>query len=255
MSAPIASPLRGSVSWRRLGRGTAVYQGRGKDGGQAWLLTFTDLTALMLTFFVLLYSMSTINSDDWQNLVEALSPNLSSVQEVTVAIPSSDQDAEAVERVPGTDLGYLASLLKELVVEDEILAKAVVTRGDERIVLSLPGDLLFASGSVVLNDRAKAAIFALGGLLRNLRNVIEVAGFADPAQPKVNYPTNWELSLARAAALSGMLSTSGYEGEILVRGYGDAQYQEPTDGSDRAASWAAARRVDIIIHSYAAEQR
>ncbi len=254
MTAPVASPLRGTGSWR-LNWGSAVYRGQATNSSQAWLLTFTDLTALMLTFFVLLYSMSTINSDDWQNLVEALSPQLSSVQEVTVAVPSSDQDAEAVERVPGTDLSYLANLLQELVVDDAILGQAVITRDDERIVLSLPGDLLFASGSIALNDQAKAAIFALGGLLRNLRNVIEVAGFADPAQPRVNYPSNWELSLARAAALSGMLSRSGYKGEILVRGYGHAQYPESADGADRAASWAAARRVDIIIHAHAAELR
>jgi len=249
-----AQPGRGPV-WLDLSQGSPAYRGKANDGGQAWLLTFTDLTALMLTFFVLLYSMSTINDDDWQNLIEALSPRLSSVQEVTVAMPSSDRDAEAVERIPGTDLDYLANLLKEQVKEDEILARAEIDRGDERIVLSLPGDLLFASGSTVLNDKAQAAIFALGGVLRNLSNVVEVAGYADPAQPKRTFTTNWELSLARAAALSEMLATSGYQGEILVRGYGHGQYQTPPDGRDTADSMAAARRVDIIIHAYAAERR
>ena len=235
--------------------GSPVYKGRPDDAGQAWLLTFTDLTALLLTFFVLLYSMSTINDDDWQNLVEALSPKLRSVQEVTVALPTSDQDAKAVERIPGTDLAYLSKLLRELVVEDPILSRAEITRQDERIVFSLPGDLLFASGSIALNERAKAAIFSLGGTLRNLRNVVEVAGFADPARPRTRFANNWELSLARAAALSGELAKSGYRGEILVRGYGHARYQPPARAADREASMAAARRVDIIIHAHAAERR
>jgi hypothetical protein len=45
--------------WQRLSASLVVYRGRRRDNGQAWLLTFTDLTALMLTFFVLLFSMST----------------------------------------------------------------------------------------------------------------------------------------------------------------------------------------------------
>ncbi len=247
--------LQGCDGTPGLPLGSPIYGGRSDDAGQAWLLTFTDLTALLLTFFVLLYSMSTINDDDWQNLVQALSPKLDSVQEVTVALPTSDQDTEAVERVPGTDLTYLSKLLKELVIEDPILNEAQIVREDERIVLSLPGDLLFASGSIVLNDQAKAAVFSLGGMLRNLRNIVEVAGFADPAAPRRRFANNWELSLARAAALSGELANSGYRGEILVRGYGHARYQAPARAEDRDASMAAARRVDIIIHAHAGERR
>lgn len=255
MSTETELPTDRDSTWQSLAQGLPAYRGKASDGGQAWLLTFTDLTALMLTFFVLLYSMSTINSDDWQNLVQALSPKLSSVQEVTVALPRGDQDSEPVERVPGTDLNYLANLLQEQVADDEILAKAVITQERERITLSLPGDLLFGSGSVELGDKAKSAIFALGGVLRNLRNVIEVAGFADPVRPRRSFASNWELSLARAASLSGMLATSGYQGEILVRGYGHAQYDAMVETDDAAARLAAARRVDIIIHAYAAELR
>lgn len=255
MAREDGSARKKGAGWQVLRMGLPVYRGRADDGGQAWLLTFTDLTALMLTFFVLLYSMSTINSDDWQNLVEALSPKLTSLQEVTVALPSSDEDAEAVERLPGTDLNYLANLLKEQVADDEILSKAVIVQDQERITISLPGDLLFAPGSVELSEKAQSAIFALGGVLRNLRNVIEVAGFADPTPPKRRFTSNWDLSLARAAALSGMLATSGYQGEILVRGYGHAQYDDRAAEEASAERMAAARRVDIIIHPYAAEQR
>ncbi|WP_299616710.1 flagellar motor protein MotB [Pelagibius sp.] len=246
---PKASP------WQGLSLGGPAYRGRIDNGGQAWLLTFTDLTALLLTFFVLLYSMSTINDDDWQNLVDALSPRLSGLQEVTVAMPSADEDAEEVERIPGTDLNYLFSLLQEQMAEDPILAKATVAHADERITLALPGDLLFASGSTDLGEAASGSIFALGAVLGNLRNVVEIAGYADPLKPRRTYATNWELSLARATVLSAMLGEGGYEGEILVRGYGHAQYRAPADPADSQAAMAAARRVEIVIHAYAAELR
>ena len=244
-----------ATPWQGLSLGGPAYRGRIDNGGQAWLLTFTDLTALLLTFFVLLYSMSTINDDDWQNLVDALSPRLSGLQEVTVAMPSADEDAEEVERIPGTDLNYLFSLLREQMTEDPILAKASVVHADERITLALPGDLLFASGSTDLGEAARGSVFALGAVLRNLRNAIEIAGYADPLQPRRTYATNWELSLARATVLSAMLGEGGYEGEVLVRGYGHARYRAPADPADSQAAMAAARRVEIVIHAYAAELR
>ncbi|WP_340118632.1 flagellar motor protein MotB [Pelagibius sp. 7325] len=243
------------AAWQMVSPAVLVYRGDGRDRSQDWLLTFTDLSALMLTFFVLLFSMSTIKTTEWQNLVDALNPNLQSVQEIVVALPQAPKAAEAVERAPGTDLGYLAAVLKEQVEADAQLNQVRVTHDGERLVISVPGDLLFAPGSIELGEAGGKAAFALGGVLRNLRNVIEIAGHADPQQIGAGYASNWELSLARAAVLSGMLSEVGYRGEILVRGYGAARYGEVDPTLPDEARMARARRVDIIVHAYAAEAR
>jgi len=242
-------------AWQLVSPSLLVYRGNGRDRSQDWLLTFTDLSALMLTFFVLLFSMSTIKTTEWQNLVDALNPNLQSVQEIVVALPQSPKAAEAVQRVPGTDLGYLAAVLKEQMDADPQLNQVRVAHDGERLVISVPGDLLFAPGSIELGEAGGKAAFALGGVLRNLRNVIEIAGHADPQQTGADYPSNWELSLARAAVLSGMLSEVGYRGEILVRGYGEARYGEVDPTLPDDARMALARRVDIIVHAYAGEAR
>jgi chemotaxis protein MotB len=246
-------PADSADAWQPLGGGLLVYRGRRADNAQAWLLTFTDLAALMLTFFVLLFSMSTIKESDWQNLVDSLSPRLDRLQEVTVALPQSEKSAEEVERLPGSDLDYLAAVLKEQMAGDTLLAQVRIAHEGERLVISVPGDLLFASGSTELGAAGEKSIFALAGILRNLRNVIEIAGHADPVQPKAAYPSNWELSLARAAVLSGMLSKVGYKGDILVRGYGDARYGDIDSSLATEERRARARRVDIIVHAYASE--
>lgn len=241
--------------WQRLNGSLLVYRGGGQDSGQAWLLTFTDLAALMLTFFVLLFSMSTIKEPEWQNLIDAFSPNLSGLQEVTIALPTSDETADAVERIPGTDLDYLAAVLREQMAANENLAGSRVRREAERLVISVPGDLLFAPGAIALGATGEKAVFALSGVLRNLRNVVEVAGHADPNRPGSSYPSNWELSLARASVISGLLSDLGYAGQIVVRGYGHSRYEEVDSGLAGIERRALARRVDIIVHSYAAEVR
>lgn len=248
-----AAPAAGG--WQQLSSSLLVYRGRKRDNSQAWLLTFTDLSALMLTFFVLLFSMSTVDDADWQNLTDALAPRLPTLQQVTVALPTSDETADAVERVPGTDLDYLQAVLKQQVTGNEALSGATVTRDGELLIVSLPGDLLFAPGSIELGEAGQEAVFALSGVLRTLRNVVEIAGHADPTPPGASYPSNWELSLARAAALSGVLGDLGYDGRIVARGYGHAQYSAIDTDLPVAQRMARARRVDILIHSYAAEAR
>ncbi|MGD1876903.1 MAG: flagellar motor protein MotB [Kiloniellaceae bacterium] len=250
--SPAAAP---AVGWQMLSGSLLVYRGNGKDKSQDWLLTFTDLSALMLTFFVLLFSMSTIETSQWQNLIDSLRPNMQSVQQVTVALPQTEKSAEAVDRVPGTDLDYLVAVLKEQMEGSAVLSQVGVVKDGDRLVISVPGDLLFAPGSIDLGEGGGKVAFTLGGVLRSLRNVIEVAGHADPAPVGSAYPSNWELSLARAAVLSGMLSKAGYRGDILVRGYGDGRYEEVDPALTPEERMARARRVDIIVHAFASEAR
>lgn len=245
-----------SRGWQRIGGSLLVYRGRGNENAQAWLLTFTDLTALMLTFFVLLFSMSTIKDADWQNLVDALSPRLDRVQPVKVALPQSEKAAEPVERTPGSDLDYLAAVLREQMLAEPALQQVRVTREARRLVISVPGDLLFAPGSTELGEAGERSVFALSTVLRSLRNVIEIAGHADSQQPNGRgaWPSNWELSLGRAAVLSALLSKFGYQGDILVRGYGHARYAETDASLPENERRALARRVDIVVHEYSGER-
>jgi len=245
----------GGAGWQRLSASLVVYRGRRRDNGQAWLLTFTDLTALMLTFFVLLFSMSTIKDSDWQNLVDSLAPRMDRVQEVTVALPQHEKSAEEVVRLPGSDLDYLSAVLKEQTAANPELAGVSIAHEDARLVIAVPGDLLFAPGSTELGEAGGKAAFTLAGVLRNLRNVIEIAGHADPTSPGSGYPSNWELSLGRAVVLADMLKGVGYRGEILVRGYGHARFAEVDASLASAERMARARRVDIIVHAYASEAR
>ena len=240
--------------WQKLG-GSLVYRGRGPDNAQAWLLTFTDLAALMLTFFVLLFSMSSIKQSDWQNLVDSLSPSLDRVPQVTLALPQYEKSAEEVERQPGRDLDYLSAVMKEQMAANSELADVRVTHEAGRLVISVPGDLLFAPGSAELGEAGSKAAFTLAGVLRNLRNVIEIAGHADPNPPGRGHASNWELSLARAVVLSGLLKDVGFRGDILTRGYGHARYAEVDPSLSEAERMAQARRVDIIVHAYASEER
>jgi len=223
------------------------------DGSQIWLLTFTDLVALLITFFVMLFAMSHVEERKWENLTQALSNNLNQVREVTVALPSEQLDIDSVETAPGVNLDYLASLLHQNMSEEATLADGLLRRLDDRLVLSLPGNLLFASGIAELGDDGSRAVRAVGQLLRHVDNRVEVIGSADPVPPGPDFPTNWELSLARAVSVARLLRDAGYAGEILTRGFGDARFPYISPDFVETRRRALARRVDVVIFDDAGE--
>ena len=234
--------------------GAPVATAAAPDKSQAWMITFADLVALLLTFFVLLFSMSRIETTDWQNLKDSLSTSLNSVHEDKIAVPSKTLDLERSQAEPGANLDYLRSLLRDQLAGNPVLARAVLTRERELLVISLPSDLLFAPGSVRPAKTAVDSLQAICGVLRSLENRIEVAGHADPTPPGTDWNSNWSLSLARALSFAALLQTDCYRGEIAALGRGQGLYDELPASLPTAERRARARRVDIIIHESAASR-
>jgi chemotaxis protein MotB len=225
-----------------------------KGNRQAWMITFTDLVALMLTFFVMLFAMMTIEVANWRNLTESLATQLNSVPPPSAANPDEQLDMPDVQVTPGANLDYLAALLERRLEEMPALEGGIVTRRIDHLVLSLPSDLLFASGTATPQEEARSALFELGGILRHIDNVVEVAGHADPRAIRNGpWPSNWELSLSRAAAVATLLRSAGVRGEVVVLGHGETRFDEVPADLDPDARLAMARRVDILIHERAGE--
>ncbi|NVK17420.1 MAG: flagellar motor protein MotB [Methylocystaceae bacterium] len=217
----------------------------GKTG--AWMVTFTDLVSLMLTFFVMLFSMATVQIDKWDAITDSLSTTLNPTKTETVATATADYNISTVFRERAINLEYLQAVLQEKVVNDEVLGRSLIQLLDDRLLISLPGDLLFTQGSKNLSTRAAETMLKIGDVLRHVSNQIVITGHTDP-QPASgqDYASNWELSLFRAIAVGNGLRKSGFSQEFLAYGYGDSGYDQlpaiPKEKKD-----ALARRVDIMV--------
>ena len=99
---------------------------------QSWLLTFADLAALLVTFFVMLFAMSTVEMGKWHDIEESLSLYLNP------ALLSQDPGPGVLIELPviaaqeGTNLDYLAGIVAVQMKEDSILGAALVQRIDDR---------------------------------------------------------------------------------------------------------------------------
>jgi chemotaxis protein MotB len=216
----------------------------GERSQRVWLITFTDLVALMLAFFVMLFAMSNVKVSDWQNVIDSLSQTLRPTLEKTIPASTSSFNIGTIFRGQAINLDYLASVIGDA-IDGPLLSQSRILLLEDRLMIVLPGDLLFAPGTAEMTGPGRQALFVLGGVLRNIGNEIGVNGHSGSAPPVVGrYASNWELSTARAATVANALRQSGYLKDITAFGYADSR---PVHGVADDMAGTLARRVEIII--------
>lgn len=149
--------------------------------------------------------------------------------------------AEADRRV--AEFKGLLSKFKALIDAGKLKVKMV----DGRMVLALPTDILFDSGSAKLSKPGKEAIQQVAAVLKDMRERrFQVEGHTDNVPiHTAQYPSNWELSAARALVVIKTMTEAGMNGEALsAAGYGE---HHPTASNDSDAGRADNRRIEIVV--------
>lgn len=222
-----------------------------KDSVPLWLITFTDVMALMLTFFVLLYSMSVPEEDKWEDISAAFTSQFKErYSKPYSAGPTDGIQIDKVSASRALDPDYLQGIIGDLLAQEKI-ENALLLQRKEGLVVSLPGTLLFdAADPVALREEGKKLLFAVGGIMNRVRNRMDVIGHCDPALARDmagTYATDWDLSLARAGAVAAFLREAGYDRPLVVHGNAGGRYEAlPGDlGEETRADLS--RRVDLLI--------
>jgi chemotaxis protein MotB len=207
-----------------------------------WMLTFADLLALILTFFVMLYAMNHARSEKWGGLAAAMQDHFS-----TGSGHPTDRPATGTASLKdGMDLGYL-----QTVIEGQFgragLPYRIERRADE-LLIRLPQAVEADTAGLHLTKEAESAARELGQVLEAVRNGISVSGHAATGLAGTAYGSPWELSLASARLVAKGIEAAGYGRNILALGHGDA-YLEPESGAGRGN--ALMGQVDVVIRSVA----
>src|SRR3954468_16244530 len=233
----------------------------GHDGGhenaERWLLTYADLITLLMVFFVVLYSMSTADADKFKKISAALSQAFS--VEVMQGTPDAGlMDGISKPEAPIDDLiteGEVPQVQRLKTKIDALLDGSSqspdVTVGTDRegLVIRLSGSYLFDSGRAELKPNSLAVLDTIANEVRALPNDIRVDGHTDSTPiDSPRYPTNWELSTARALAVTRYLTESDAirAGRVMAAGFGEFR---PIASNDTREGRAQNRRVEIHVLS------
>lgn len=211
------------------------------------MLTFTDLVSLLLTFFVLMFSMSQLEIERWRAIAASFSAFLDMPASGIAPTEPARYAIRTVTPRRALNLGYLAAVLKQNLSASPLSSGIAITRDGERLRVMVPADLAFAPGSAKLADRATPVLVAIASVLRTISNDVATEGHADPVPVSGSeFESNWALSLARAEAVAVVLRTVDGREDIVARGYADSRFADLPVG-EMEGRRALARRVDIVI--------
>lgn len=212
-------------------------QRRGTVLSGRWLVTFADLSAVMVAFFVLMFSMSEVDIERWDGAAQAFNRRFNVlVDDVPSVRPQADTNVQPVESVPATDVSYLAALLERRLAGTENLRPLRLTLFSHELIISAAPEDLFAGDE--LSRQGRDILFALSGLLGAVRNGLNIVVHRSEEDE-----TEWSESIARAALIADALRGAGYPHPIQSIGFG--QRRDPV--LPRSSRLPVPGRVDIVI--------
>ncbi|HLS20904.1 MAG TPA: flagellar motor protein MotS [Bacillota bacterium] len=242
---------------------------RSNEGGAPkWMVTYSDMVTLILVFFVLLFSMSQIDLVKFQAVTDSFrSRGVLDFFPSTVPgeYPSEHSDLqrdsdpgglnttkplpyleEEDEEGKEDSLQQLIGDVERFLDENDLTDVISANRTERGVVLVLQERILFDSGEAVILESGKPFLNKIGELLQDMPNHVKVEGHTD-SRPISNYryPSNWELSGARAGSVTRYLIEQNdfNEERFSIAGYGDTRPAV----TNTPENWYKNRRVEIVI--------
>ncbi|WP_339882237.1 OmpA/MotB family protein [Vreelandella maris] len=200
------------------------------EGEEGWLTSYLDVLTLLITLFVLLLSLTPPGGGE-------------------AADTAFMRSASAVSSLP------LASLATGIKPRHQGLQPQFsglnipgvsVSQGREGVTLRIDNSLLFSSGQAVLTPQGRGVVESLIDVLASFDGQISVEGHTDSVPiSTARFPSNWELSSARAIAVVRHLERQGFNiSHMRAVGYADTQ---PMETNATADGRAANRRVELLL--------
>ncbi|CCK80392.1 OmpA/MotB family protein [Desulfobacula toluolica] len=224
------------------------------DDDATWLVTYADLVTILLVFFVLLYTLSFFEKEQYRKAVETIkvqveeNENLIGLMEL-MEIPETADTQITIEDITGLHSREksLFNNITKFVQSSEQKQNISSRILDGKIIVTIKGKALFNSGSASLNN---ASILIFDEIVQILYDYpeynINIKGHTDniPISTPI-FPSNWELSAIRATTVLQYLVLQGIRPQRLTAtGYGDVMPLVPNTSEENRAQ---NRRVEFVL--------
>lgn len=246
-------------------------------GAPAWMATYGDLVTNMLVFFVLLFSMATVDQNKFDEIAASLSYTMLNLKGGESIIDSSNnsiiafdytkydseeaeaerkekyiQDAEemvvnAEEKLKDKEFDEAKNDIRDTIEEQGISDKVQVVEEKDYLLIRLDQEIFFDPGSADIVSEGKTVLSSLALSFREMENEIMISGHTDNV-PMTNkrYDTNWELSTARATNVVRYLVEVENLNPTFFTATGNGEYR-PVGDNNTPDGRQKNRRIEIKI--------
>ena len=226
-----------------------------EEGAPSWMVTYGDMTTLLLTFFILMFTTAEIDGAELRMILAAFQGLGSLTGGNTLQVGKLAELGHTIMALPSREAGKSLDKARQTAIsqfQPELRTKKVRVKEDERgLVISLAADAFFAPASAEINfEEARPVLQKAAALMRTeamMGRRFRIEGHTDsiPTDPAGEYFTNWELSSGRAVNILHALVDYGVnESQCQVAGFADTV---PLASNDTAEGRAYNRRVDIVL--------
>lgn len=228
---------------------------------ESWLLPYSDMLTLLLALFIVLFSMSSIDADKYNQLKQALNSVFNGGSGV-LEYYAPDMDMEDKPADPqqeeknqtnseSEELKKMQSKLNGYIQQRNLEGKLKTSLDDEGLLITISDEALFSSGSAEMNGNSiQLAKDLSSALVSNPPRYIVISGHTDNVPiHNAQYKSNWHLSVMRAINFMDILMQNpNLDAEhFSAKGYGE---YKPVVPNDTPQNRAKNRRVEVLVLPY-----
>jgi len=255
-TTPLETPPPASPGSSRGPRSALRLLGKRQEQGDDWMLSFMDTLTLLVALFALLLSFSTVEKQKIEAVAEGLALDKYGAAIVRGNILLEDKGRPTVEEVPPTETSQKYRTPEGNEAADTALRRDLARRGLAELVeikvqedfvdLQLNEGVLFATGAAELSSEGLSVVAKLAPFVIDLGGGLSIEGHTDNIPISTErFPTNWELSSARAASVARALIQAGLlPSTVHIRGYAATR---PIADNATEAGRHKNRRVNLVV--------
>lgn len=233
-----------------------------ENSSQGWLTTYSDLMTLLLTFFILLYSFSTLDAMKFKQVASALQSVLIGQGKVTIfendtapgdtpvdqLLPIPNDEDSNMEDITNFDkVRQMYNKVSDFIKEEGLDAEVKIRADKRGVIVDINENILFEPAEANLKYDSKEILNTVSRLIKQFPNEIVVEGHTDntPIYSK-RYPSNWELSVDRATSVVRYFAEEKNIDPKRLTAAGCGEYR-PIAPNDTPEHKSLNRRVNILI--------
>ena len=219
-----------------------------------WIVTFADLMTLLLVFFVLLYSISSLNMEKFKHAIQSLQISLGETNPRVglldlVNVPEAKDMNFVIENLTGMRHREqdMLKTINEFIDGKDQSENIVVYSKAGKIIIQIRGKVLFKSGAAIFNEIAIPILDEIMDIIMSYSEYqVNIKGHTDdiPISTPL-FPSNWELSAVRATTVLKHLISGGVDPlRLTATGYAELFPIVPNDSPENRAT---NRRVEFVL--------
>lgn len=222
----------------------------------SWMVTFSDLLSIIITFFVLIYSMSSIEDEEWNEVSHSFAQSLnpSHLLDTSNTPQIIQKELTPLIKHRAEDIEYIKLLLQDHLNRSPALHDILsLNVKDGQLFINLHATDIFREGDIILTKKGGYLISIISNILRSITNEVTIYAYANDF-PNITqkYPTSWELSLARGLVVSQILRKKGYE--YMITTFARANFSRTQAIQTHKLSNESLQYIEIVIQQDEAEQ-